>query len=95
VLQALAGHADFNEDQDRHGDPHLSLGRYLVSSSFAVAVLENWQSDYLQFFLFILLTWARRAANPTRTRRMAATPGRNRRAGPERPGCGAGSTRTR
>ena len=65
VLQALAGHADFNEDQDRHGDPHLSLGRYLVSSSFAVAVLENWQSEYLQFFLFILLTvWLVQQGSP-------------------------------
>jgi hypothetical protein len=65
VLQALAGHADFNEDQDRHGDPHVSLGRYLVSSSFAVAVLENWQSEYLQFFLFILLTvWLVQQGSP-------------------------------
>src|SRR5688500_13227183 len=48
-LQAVAGHADFNEDQDRHGDPRISLGRYLVSSEFGTAVMENWQSEYLQF----------------------------------------------
>jgi uncharacterized membrane protein YbaN (DUF454 family) len=34
----------------------LSFGRYLTSSSFAQAVTENWQSEYLQFTLFILLT---------------------------------------
>ena len=34
----------------------LGLGRYLTSSSFAQAVTENWQSEYLQFTLFILLT---------------------------------------
>ena len=34
----------------------LSLGRYLTSSSFAQAVTENWQSEYLQFTLFILFT---------------------------------------
>ena len=34
----------------------LSLGRYLTTSSFAQAVTENWQSEYLQFTLFILLT---------------------------------------
>jgi hypothetical protein len=56
VLQAIAGHADFNEDQTRHGGPPMSLGRYVVSSEFATAVLENWQSEYLQFTLFILLT---------------------------------------
>jgi hypothetical protein len=56
VLQAIAGHADFNEDQLRHGDAEVSLGRYVLSSEFATAVLENWQSEYLQFTLFILLT---------------------------------------
>ena len=65
ALQALAGHADFNEDQDRHGDPRISLGRYLVSSAFGVAVMENWQSEYLQFTLFILLTvWLLQRGSP-------------------------------
>jgi hypothetical protein len=27
VLQAIAGHVDFNEDQLRHGDAEVSLGR--------------------------------------------------------------------
>ena len=65
ALQAVAGHADFNEDQDRHGDPHVSLGRYLVSSDYGTAVLENWQSEYLQFTLFILLTiWLLQRGSP-------------------------------
>src|SRR4029079_10995082 len=34
----------------------ISLVRYLTSSSFAVDLSENWQSEYLQFTLFILLT---------------------------------------
>jgi Domain of unknown function (DUF6766) len=64
-LQAVAGHADFNEDQARHGDPRVSLGRYVVSSAFATAVLENWQSEYLQFTLFILLTvWLLQRGSP-------------------------------
>jgi hypothetical protein len=63
--QAFAGHADFNEDQLRHGDPTMSLGRYLVSSHFGVAVLENWQSEYLQFTLFILATvWLLQRGSP-------------------------------
>jgi hypothetical protein len=65
VLQAVAGHADFNEDQDRHGDPHMSLGRYVLSSEFGTAVLENWQSEYLQFTLFILMTvWLLQRGSP-------------------------------
>ena len=65
VFQAIAGHADFNEDQDRHGDPHMTLGRYLLSSEFATALMENWQSEYLQFTLFILLTvWLLQRGSP-------------------------------
>ena len=65
VLQAIAGHADFNEEQDRHGDPRISLLRYVTSSGFGVAVMENWQSEYLQFTLFIVLTvWLVQRGSP-------------------------------
>jgi hypothetical protein len=63
--QAIAGHADFNEEQVRHGDPEVSLSRYLVSSDFGTAVMENWQSEYLQFTLLILLTaWLLQRGSP-------------------------------
>jgi hypothetical protein len=65
VLQSIAGHADFNEDQDRHGDPRMSFVRYVTSSEFGVEVMENWQSEYLQFTLFILLTvWLLQRGSP-------------------------------
>jgi hypothetical protein len=63
--QAIAGHADFNEQQLRHGDPEISLSRYVVSSEFGVDVMENWQSEYLQFTLFVLLTvWLLQRGSP-------------------------------
>jgi hypothetical protein len=54
--QALVGHADFNHDQAAHQDATVSLWRYITSSAYAVDVMENWQSEYLQFSLFILGT---------------------------------------
>jgi hypothetical protein len=63
--QAIAGHAEINEQQVRHGDPEISLGRYVVSSDFGNGVLENWQSEYLQFTLMILLTvWLLQKGSP-------------------------------
>jgi hypothetical protein len=63
--QAIAGHADFNDVAQSHGDPTISLGRYVVSSDFGSAVMENWQSEYLQFTLFILLTvWLLQRGSP-------------------------------
>jgi hypothetical protein len=65
IGQAFAGHADFNDQQLTHGLPPISLGRYLTSASFAVDVAENWQSEYLQFFLFIMLTvWLVQKGSP-------------------------------
>jgi hypothetical protein len=56
VGQAFAGHAQFDEDQIAHGTDPVSLVEYVTSSSFAVDVAENWQSEYLQFFLYIFAT---------------------------------------
>ena len=56
AAQSWAGWLDFNEEATIHGSDTYSYGRYLVSSEFGRAVLENWQSEYLQFVLFILAT---------------------------------------
>jgi hypothetical protein len=63
--QALVGHADFNHAQAaHHGDP-ISLGRYVTSSAFGADVLENWQSEYLQFTLYIFCTvWLLQRGSP-------------------------------
>ena len=65
VVQAFVGHADFNADQAaHHGDP-IGLWRYVTSSSYGVDVLENWQSEYLQFTLYIVGTvWLLQKGSP-------------------------------
>jgi membrane protein implicated in regulation of membrane protease activity len=54
--QAFAGWHEFNDEALAHQEETISLGRYLTTSSFGNALLENWQSEYLQFTLYILLT---------------------------------------
>lgn len=54
--QALTGMWGYNEEALDIGLPQVGIGAYLTSSQFAVDVAENWQSEYLQFFLYILLT---------------------------------------
>jgi len=56
IAQALVGLADYNEQALIAGLAQIDLGRYVTSSSFMVDVAENWQSEYLQFTLYILLT---------------------------------------
>src|SRR5512132_1563820 len=63
--QALVGHADFNHSQAAHHDETISLWRYVRSSQFGTDVLENWQSEYLQFTLYILTTvWLLQRGSP-------------------------------
>jgi hypothetical protein len=71
VGQAIAGHADYNNSEIEHAQllnqqpETLSFWRYVVSSSFGQAVMENWQSEYLQFTLFILVTvWLVQKGSP-------------------------------
>jgi len=63
--QALTGVADYNNQQIVAGLQEITLGQYLTSSSFGVDVAENWQSEYLQFFLYIFATvWLVQKGSP-------------------------------
>jgi hypothetical protein len=65
VGQAFAGLADVNEQRITDGLPLLSLGGYVTSSTFAVDVMENWQSEYLQFSLYVFATvWLVQRGSP-------------------------------
>jgi hypothetical protein len=65
VGQAIAGHIAHNQEALAHGDQAISLGRYLTSSNFGQAVMENWQSEYLQFLLFLMATvWLVQKGSP-------------------------------
>jgi hypothetical protein len=52
----FAGHAQENAELADHGQPAQSLGQYVASSSFGEAVFENWESEFLQMGMYVLLT---------------------------------------
>ena len=63
--QAFAGWHAFNSEQAAEGLGTLTFGRYLTSSDFTVDVAENWQSEYLQFLLYITATiWLLQRGSP-------------------------------
>lgn len=65
VGQSLVGLARENEVLAQHGEPAVDYGAFVTSSSFLVDVAENWQSEFLQFFLFILATvWLVQRGSP-------------------------------
>lgn len=56
VGQAVSGLAAYNDDQLTAGGDAVTMWQYVTSSSYAVDVAENWQSEYLQFLLMIVVT---------------------------------------
>ena len=56
VGQAVSGVALMNEEQLNAGLDPITIGEYVTTSAFAVDVTENWQSEFLQFLLYIVAT---------------------------------------
>ena len=54
--QAVAGRADFNSDLTEHGRPPVRFVPYLLTSHFWQATAENWESEFLQMGMFVVLT---------------------------------------
>ena len=65
VGQAFAGWHQLNDELFADGLHQITLGGYLTSANFAVDVTENWQSEYLQFLLYVMLTvWLVQRGSP-------------------------------
>ena len=56
VGQTVSGLYQYNEEQQEHGRPTVSLGEYVSSGHFVEATAENWESEFLQMAFYVLLT---------------------------------------
>ena len=54
--QAVTGWASENEMLLDHGKAPLLLASYLTSAPFLSALFENWESEFLQMWVFVMLT---------------------------------------
>jgi hypothetical protein len=52
----LTGRAAYNDEQREHGEPTVAVAEYLTTGAFLEATAENWESEFLQMGLFVLLT---------------------------------------
>ena len=53
VAQSFAGQQAVNAEHQEHGGSTVSWWDYVTSPDFWGAVMENWQSEFLQFTVFI------------------------------------------
>jgi hypothetical protein len=68
TAQSFAGQHAYNSDALQHGGSPFSWWEYVRSSDYLGAVMENWQSEFLQFSVFIGATvWlVQRGSNETK-----------------------------
>ena len=54
--QLATGLAEYNSEQVEHGEAAVSVGGYLATGHPWEALFENWESEFLQMAVFVLLT---------------------------------------
>jgi hypothetical protein len=68
VAQSLAGWQQFNAQQIAEHLDTITWTGYVTSADFAVDVSENWQSEFLQFWLYLSATvWLLQKGSPEST----------------------------
>jgi hypothetical protein len=53
---SVVGQRQHNEQQIQHGQPALSYFEYVTSADYLEATMENWESEFLQMFAYVILT---------------------------------------
>jgi hypothetical protein len=56
VGQIVSGKHQYNEEREKRGEPEIDLSHYLRSAHFVEATAENWESEFLQMFVYVLAT---------------------------------------
>lgn len=56
VGQVATGFAEYDAERRQHGQPEVTLSAYLGTGHPWEALFENWESEFLQMAVFVLLT---------------------------------------
>ena len=56
VGQGLTGFVEYNDEQAQHGRAAVAMADYLATGHPWEALFENWESEFLQMAMFVLLT---------------------------------------
>jgi len=56
IGQSITGFHEYNDDLKQHHQAELGFTEYLGSGHFVEAIFENWESEFLQMGMYVLLT---------------------------------------
>src|SRR5687768_14727672 len=56
IGQAITGIKEHNQEMQQEGGQQLNMAQYLTSGHFLQSTFENWESEFFQMALFVILT---------------------------------------
>jgi hypothetical protein len=56
IGQFFTGYADNNNEREERNQPAISMSEYFTSGHFIESTFENWESEFLQMALYVLLS---------------------------------------
>lgn len=68
--QWLTGYKTYNKEQLEEGKPAVDLKTYSTSGHFIQATFENWESEFLQMALFVILTISLRQKGSSESKKL-------------------------
>jgi len=80
IGQYLTGITEYNNDQREHNQPTVGYVEYLGEGHFIEATFENWESEFLQMGMYVVLTiflyqkGSSESKNPDTTNRVDVIP---------------------
>ena len=54
--QTVTGMHEHNDEREKRGESQLTLVQYVRSAHFLEATAENWESEFLQMFVYVIAT---------------------------------------
>lgn len=84
--QFVTGYHEHNKERQEEGMSLLSAGEYLQSGHFIQATFENWESEFLQMALFVVLTISLRQKGSSESKKLEGKEEVDREPSGNRPG---------
>jgi hypothetical protein len=70
TAQFLTGWQDHNDELAEHNRQALTAAQYLLSGHFASATFENWESEFLQMGIYVILTVSLRQKGSSESKKL-------------------------
>jgi hypothetical protein len=84
--QFFTGFTEHNKEREEKGQPPVGYTAYFTSGHFLQATFENWESEFLQMALFVLLTISLRQKGSSESKKCDEPEEVDREPDPNRPG---------